>query len=690
MQHASLWEKTLEGTRQTQQDAPFSTDADEDSFDRYPSIDDYEPIDSDADSSTISPSVTPNNQAQVWEDATLQDHLIIIINGDSNFDKLHRIIEDDLSKQGFKWKKEEEEVRPWHFGLTAIRLQFPSPRSVNIPVYMFASRVPNWIKLKSEKEKRKKKDNVEEKPLFLRLSSHLDINLRYGAFTELNEFQHSPKHSWENEDLKWSMKLGNQRNGIGFIEWIMEDFQVRRKKQLLATNVNECVILDPDERGFNIYIWQNCNMSEFEANAEGPKNLHRSGSMPQSTDWHERNQRDVEQQKALPRANSRPRRPPPLQVPNNNKTQPTRPTSFGWYRRVGNHPPGCYFSIIQFGVHIDPSRLRRNDIQDTRKEIRQTLISLIDFFRKHNISICYGKINAEVGPEPHLYLLRSLSDFPTLITTYSWQTLSVNGYRLQIRLDKGFLNRLYDLYRFEKNPEILFYRVCIYLSRIFSLKPFIDINRELNHAITESKKKQDHVSFDQQRSLDSIDVNEVYIPAVTITPTTIRVKPLKLCRSNRVLRAKEKFGTAVEHFVLVDIRDENGRALQGFHFKDLRDEFIKYLRRDVNRSRSNSPTGFTLMGDDRQYHYLHHSQSQLRERQFWFYHHDPNGSNCSHEEAYEWMGNFTGEPNPAKRAARIALCFSTTKVTVEVKLYKNFIKIFRQCFFKDTKKKRWR
>ena len=38
----------------------------------------------------------------------------------------------------------------------------------------------------------------------------------------------------------------------------------------------------------------------------------------------------------------------------------------------------------------------------------------------------------------------------------------------------------------------------------------------------------------------------------------------------------------------------------------------------------------------------------------------------SFNEAYTWMGNFANERNPAKYAARMALCFTTTKKTVEV------------------------
>jgi hypothetical protein len=247
---------------------------------------------------------------------------------------------------------------------------------------------------------------------------------------------------------------------------------------------------------------------------------------------------------------------------------------------------------------------------------------------------------------------------------YSWQMLSTNGYRLQLQIDDDFRQRLFEIHRKEKNADELFYRVCVYLSRIFSLKPFLNINQELEHAIDESKRKRDQSAYGLVRKLDFQGDNEVYVPSVTITPTTIRVKPLKLCRTNRVLRATKEFGKPVEHFVLVDVRDENGRDIQSYHFRHLRLRLLDYLKK-----------GFTLMDDNRQYQYLHHSQSQLRERQFWFYHHEPNGINLSFSEAYAWMGKFDKEKNPAKHTARIALCFSTTKATVQVRIKDYFIYI---------------
>jgi hypothetical protein len=338
-----------------------------------------------------------------------------------------------------------------------------------------------------------------------------------------------------------------------------------------------------------------------------------------------------------------------------------RRNNYGHYHRIGVSA-GCYFPTVQFSLRCDQFRLVNNGGQNIQQQIKQTLSLFIEFFLAHKISVCYGKINSDIGPTPHLFFQPTTPPFPSLIMKYSWQMLSTVGYRLQIQIGQGdFLRVLTRLSKEEHNPDELFYRVCVYLSRILSLKPFVNINDELEHAITESKRKRSDSAYGLISKIDIEERNEAYIPSVTLTPTTIRIKPLKLCRTNRVLRAREQFGKALYHFVLVDIRDENNRDLQSFHFRDIRPLLLAYLKE-----------GFVIMDDNRTYQYLHHSKSQLRSKQFWFYHHnnydkDPRRRNKNFHDAYKWMGDFDEEKNPAKYAVRMALCFSTTKATVMVR-----------------------
>ncbi len=663
-----MWEKTYERFPKTQQDAPFANDENNDSLEPYPTIDDNEGYDTDTDaSSPISTSLSIlniNEQSKPWENATIKDHLIIIINDDENIDEVKRSLRKDFSRQGLKWTDEEEELRSWHFGLISIRLHFNKPQTIDIQMLSLSSPIPLWLKFKTEKQKNILKNDTPKKFIRRDFTSDFEISLRYGAFTDLNKFYYSPQHSWKNtegltknEDPKWSVFLDDHRNGGGHIEWVIENSEMRRKKQLLVININQSIIVDICENGFDIYICQKCNMNEFEANVNINDNngnhtyrnrLHQNNSDPSGNSCRH----------SYPQSNYRgPCRSHASSLPRS-KHQEARQRPrifFGNYHRIGQHA-GCYFSTVQFGLRINPSRWTSNDTENTYNQIKEIRSLFIEFFLAHKITVCYGKINSEVGPRPYLFFQPRIPNFPSLIMKYSWQMLSSVGYRLQLQIDEEFRQILFELLT-EENADELFYRVCVYLSRIFSLKPFLDINEELQHAITESKRKRDHAAYGLIRKIDVQADNEAYIPSVTLTPTTIRIKPLKLCRTNRVLRATEQFGKALEHFILVDVRDENSRDLQSFHFRDLRELLLNYLKK-----------GFTLMDDDREYKYLHHSQSQLRERQFWFYHHNRDDSNLSFSEAYLWMGNFDKEKNPAKYAARMALCFSTTKATVEVRI----------------------
>ena len=104
----------------------------------------------------------------------------------------------------------------------------------------------------------------------------------------------------------------------------------------------------------------------------------------------------------------------------------------------------------------------------------------------------------------------------------------------------------------------------------------------------------------------------------------------------------------------MEIREEDGGVLYPLDFRQIRWK-LKQLLMD----------GFTI-GINRVYKYLHHSQSQLKEKQFWFYHHFSECENLSFDDAYLWMGNFESERVVAKHTARIAQCFTSTDETIQV------------------------
>jgi hypothetical protein len=96
-------------------------------------------------------------------------------------------------------------------------------------------------------------------------------------------------------------------------------------------------------------------------------------------------------------------------------------------------------------------------------------------------------------------------------------------------------------------------------------------------------------------------------------------------------------------------------------------------------------SGFDLGIKGRTYRYLHHSQSQLKDKQFWFYHHNDE-TNFSFEDAFAWMGDFQEERIVAKHAARIAQCFTSAEATIQVKLTVSFYFILYHCYRFHQKK----
>ncbi|CAF3775512.1 unnamed protein product [Rotaria sp. Silwood1] len=535
-------------------------------------------------------------------------------------------LQNRLSNKGIRWMaNDDERIRSWYFGLSFVRFQLEHAYSMDIIRLTSIQNFPFWLRFKNKiQQQRRSKSNSERiKPIRYGYSPYFRISLRYGALTKINEFRYSIEHTWSNQPKnRWSLFIKNDYSG-GCIEWVMEEPKERKKKQLLAINVDRTIIIHLLPDGFTMYICQKCNMNEFSAK-EGSNNV-------------------VRRQRSSSISS---RRPGPMRPAFEDGHLPRRP--FYEKDKRSSVPNGIYFPTVQYELRIDQDHLTNEKAQNT---VRQTYSLLTKFFSSHNITICHGTIDSRQGLQINSF---SILKLPTLIMKYSWQMLVNIGYRLLVQIDQQFCDKLRQLSKEKHNADDLFYRVCVYLSRLFTLEPFVNLSEKLHDAVIESKRKREDATFGLINSLDLQSNTETYVPSVTLTPTTIRIKPFKLCRTNRVLRAEQEFGKALEHFALVEIRDENGQPLQSFHFRDLHRLFLDYLEK-----------GFTLMDSNRYYQYLHHSQSQLRVNQFWFYHHEP-GLNRSFAEAYKWMGTFDRERNVAKYASRVALCFSTTTPTINI------------------------
>jgi len=168
--------------------------------------------------------------------------------------------------------------------------------------------------------------------------------------------------------------------------------------------------------------------------------------------------------------------------------------------------------------------------------------------------------------------------------------------------------------------------------------------RNGNDFITTTSKVNIHLNI-----LIFLLVSYAYVPSIRVTPTTIQIQPLKLVKLHRVLREKN-FDDPLS-FALVEIRDEANKPLYARDFRSLRTTFTQILREGIQINKT-------------RYRYLHHSMSQVKEKQFWFL-----DSRYSLENVLCWMGNFDNERVVAKHAARIAQCFTSTEPSIQVNKY---------------------
>jgi hypothetical protein len=122
-------------------------------------------------------------------------------------------------------------------------------------------------------------------------------------------------------------------------------------------------------------------------------------------------------------------------------------------------------------------------------------------------------------------------------------------------------------------------------------------------------------------------------------------------RGNRILREQQLFGPA-DHFCRVIIRDiDLGQPQQDF--MKIIEQWIKNLLIGAD----------PVTVGDRQFHFLLCSNSQLRDRSFWFH---ASYGNHGAEDIRQWMGDFSRERCVGTRIARMALSLTGTTPTIKV------------------------
>lgn len=139
----------------------------------------------------------------------------------------------------------------------------------------------------------------------------------------------------------------------------------------------------------------------------------------------------------------------------------------------------------------------------------------------------------------------------------------------------------------------------------------------------------------------------VYTRKATITPTSVHFTTPTVEISNRVIR---RFANHSDRFLRVQFTDEKSDGpLNSCQGKKINDEvFLRIFRTLKNGIRVGN----------RQYDFLAFGNSQLREHGAYFF---SSTSELTCDHIREWMGDFSSIKVPAKYAARLGQCFSTTR-----------------------------
>ena len=248
---------------------------------------------------------------------------------------------------------------------------------------------------------------------------------------------------------------------------------------------------------------------------------------------------------------------------------------------------------------------------------------------ENNMKILYGNVRIVYLPEDHVNPYEQLQ-FGSYLCNYAWHMLISLGYRLKDKLTDAFVSKLVDL----SNDSSLFYHSLRDLWKKCRGNRFLDIYIALsNNAL----KYADHAA---RWLFDSTTPNYCYVPRVIVTPTQILPQPMRPMKENRVLRGG-RFGSSFA-FCRVLLRDEDLVTMSAETVEQCREMILDLIKHDLNIAQTD-------------YEYLHCSNSQLRDRSFWFY--KPNNGNTA-ETIRNWMGDFRYEYSVSSYVTRMALCFT--------------------------------
>lgn len=225
-------------------------------------------------------------------------------------------------------------------------------------------------------------------------------------------------------------------------------------------------------------------------------------------------------------------------------------------------------------------------------------------------------------------------------SSYAYQALLSLGHRIKHRITWQTFQKIYTQSQASRNEKQSNHSCYLKLMAIYhqaQQNRFFDINQEYDRVLPLSPS----VVLDKW----------IYVPRVYLTPYGVFPLPIKPMQGNRILRQKNDFGPS-EHFCRVLLRD--------IDFDSARDEFIKINKQWIK----NFIIGKNhLYVGNRQFQFLLFSNSQIKERSFWF--HSPYfGRTVDHIR--QWMGDFSRETCVGTRVARMALTLTSTTASIMV------------------------
>jgi hypothetical protein len=230
-----------------------------------------------------------------------------------------------------------------------------------------------------------------------------------------------------------------------------------------------------------------------------------------------------------------------------------------------------------------------------------------------------------------------LSDF---WSSYAFQTLLTLGSRIKNQFDSHLHQKIIDESNRSRNDRYPNHRCYLKLMAVYlraHADRFFDIKSEYERipALPPSNFLTDWC----------------YVPRVYLTPYGIYPMMVKPMRSNRVLREKQRFGPN-EHFCRVILRDVD--------FSPPQKGLVTLIARQISDLILGN--GHLIIGN-KLFEFLLSSNSQLRDRSFWFY---SQYENQNALQIRQWMGDFSEEKCVGKYIARMGLTLTGTTATISV------------------------